>query len=125
MRSFNFYEKARHVTVADIYTQTFFVVMNKGRYESLPEDLKGIIHRNSGKAMSIKAGRAYDEADVPSKAFCLSEGVQAFGLAAKDQERFRQLTSPLTHQWVEDMEAKGLPGREVLSDAKKLLGQAR
>ena len=43
MRPFRFYELTKYTTVVDIYTLTFFEVMNKDKYNSLPANLKKII----------------------------------------------------------------------------------
>jgi hypothetical protein len=38
-------------------------------------------------------------------------------------EKLVKLTEPLKDKWVADMEAKGLPGKEVLETATELLKQ--
>lgn len=125
MRPFRFYELTKYSTVVDIYTQTFFVVMNKKKYESLPPDLKKVIDENSGKKMSIVAGRAYDKKDRPSYELCLKKGIKVYELPPQEREKWRKASMPVENGWIKDMEAKGLPAKEVLAYVKRMLSQTK
>jgi TRAP-type C4-dicarboxylate transport system substrate-binding protein len=121
MLPFKLYEKVQYVTEANIYTQTFFMAMNKEKYESLPEDLRKIIDANSGKEMSIRAGKAYDAADEPSREVSIENGVSVYTLPEAERARWKEAAMPIRENWVTEMEAKGLPGREVLDYTLKAL----
>ena len=125
MRPFKFYEKIKYSTVADIYTQTFFVAMNKGKYESLPADIKKAIDANTGEQMSITAGKAYDAADKPAYELCVKKGIKIYELPKQERERWIKAASGVADAWVKDMAAKGLPGREILDYTEKQLGQTK
>ena len=111
MRPFKFYEKIKYSTVADIYTQTFFVAMNKGKYESLPADIKKAIDANTGEQMSITAGKAYDAADKPAYELCVKKGIKIYELPKQERARWIKAASGVADAWAKDMTAKGLPGR--------------
>jgi len=125
MRPFRFYEQVKYATVANIYTQTFFVVMNKSKYESLPADLRKIIDENSGRKMSIVAGRAYDTADGPARELCIKKGIQVYTLPPQERRRWIKGAMPVVDNWLADMKAKGLPGKEVLQYTQKMLSQTK
>ncbi len=123
MRPFRLYEKCKYATEADIYTMTFFVTMNKKKYESLPADLKKLVDENTGEKMSYIAGKAYDAADGPSREFCIKKGVNVYKLPDAERERWRNIANAVGDQWIEDMAAKGLPGQEILESTVEALMQ--
>lgn len=123
MRPFRFYEKAKYATTADLYSMTFFVTMNRKKYESLPADLKKAIDDHSGEKMAIKAGKAYDASDKPGKALALSKGMTEYILPPAELERWKKSAGVVVDEWVADMEAKGLPGKEVLEYTTSLVKQ--
>ena len=123
MRPFRFYEQCKYATVADIYSMTFFVVMNKKKYESLPPDIRKIIDDNSGLQMAITAGRAYDQADTPGKKLFEEKGGKIYQLPEAEKEKWMKSSMIIKTNWLKDMEAKGLPGKAVLDYAETQLSE--
>lgn len=113
MPPFRFYEQCRYATIADVYSMTFFVVMNKAKYESLPPDIKGVLDDHIGKPMSIEAGKAYDNADAPGRKLALDKGMEVYTLPEAERQKWIQATLPVIDEWIVQMESKGLPGKEV------------
>ena len=68
-------------------------------------------------AMSQEAGRVYDVTNTPMKNLCLKKGMQAIQLEPGEKEKIEQLTIPLRNEWIQEMDAKGLPGKAVLDAA--------
>ena len=124
MRPFRFYEKTKYATTADLYSMTFFVTMNKKKYNSLPADLKKVIDDHIGEKMAIKAGKAYDDSDAPGKVLAISKGMTEYTLPPAELERWKKAASVVVDEWVADMNAKGLPGKEILEYTTALLKQA-
>lgn len=111
----------KYATMANFYTMTMMVVMNKNKWESLPEDVKKVIDQNSGLALSLWCGKVYDETDEPFKQQALKKGIQVIELSPADMERLKGLTLPMREQWVKNMESRGLPGQAVLDAALTFL----
>lgn len=111
----------KYATETDFYTMTMMVVMNKRKYDSLPEDLKKIIDETTGMAMSAEAGKVYDQTNDPLKKLCEKKGMQSFELPPEEESKLEKLTLPLRDKWVKDMEAKGLPGQAVLDATIKFI----
>jgi len=118
MRPFRFYELTKYTTVVDIYTLTFFEVMNKDKYNSLPANLKKTLDDNSGLKMSIAAVKAHDKADKPAYELCLKKGIKVYTLPPQERARWMEAAKPIEANWLKDMKAKGLPGKEVLNYIK-------
>jgi TRAP-type C4-dicarboxylate transport system substrate-binding protein len=125
MRPFRFYEQCKFHTVAGLYTVTFFVVMNKEKYEELPQDVKKVLDDNTGQVMTVWAGRAYDQEDVPARRLVEKKGGKIYQLPLGEKERWRNAVLPLRGEWVKDMEAKGLAGEEVLKYATDKLSKTQ
>ncbi len=124
MRPFRFYEKAKYATVADLYSLTFFVTMNKKKYDSLPMNLQQAIDDHSGEKMAIKAGKAYDDSDGPGKTLAVSKGMIEYTLPAAEREKWKKTANIVVDKWLADMKSKNLPGQKVLDYAKFELKKA-
>jgi TRAP-type C4-dicarboxylate transport system substrate-binding protein len=101
------------------YTSTFIFAMNKAKYESLPADLKKVIDANSGQALSGQIGKAFLQADMEGKKLTTKNTTNT--IAAAELANWKKLGQPLADGWVADMNAKGLPGAEMLTTARKLI----
>ncbi len=111
----------KYATLADFYTMTMAVLMNKRKWDSLPDDVKMIMTEHSGLAMSLACGKAYDDTDEPFKKRALSKGIQVIELPPAEKKKLEDLTIPLRNEWIRDMESRGLPGRAVLEAALQFL----
>jgi TRAP-type C4-dicarboxylate transport system substrate-binding protein len=111
----------KYATSADFYTMTMAVLMNKRKWDSLPDDVKNIMAENSGLPMSLACGKAYDDTDAPFKKRALSKGIQVIELPPAEKKKLEDLTIPLRNEWIKDMESRGLPGRAVLDAALQFL----
>ena len=118
---FKLAELLKYGTETDFYTMTMLVVMNKRKWDSLPEDIKKIIDETTGMAMSAEAGKVYDETNDPMRQLCTKKGMQSLQLPMEEKKKLEKLTMPLRDKWVKDMEAKGLPGKAVLDAAIKYI----
>ena len=114
---FKLAELLKYGTETDFYTMTMLVVMNKRKWDSLPEDIKKIIDETTGMAMSAEAGKVYDQTNDPMRQLCKKKGMQSLQLPMEEKKKLEKLTMPLRDKWVKDMEAKGLPGKAVLDAA--------
>lgn len=118
---FNLDDLTKYSTITHLYTMVMMVVMNLDKWNSLPEDVKEVIEANSGMVLSEWAGRVYDETDEPFRNRALDKGTEILEFSTSDMEKLRAMTLPLREQWVDSMEARGLPGRAVLDAALKFL----
>lgn len=94
-------------------------IMNRKKFESLPPGVQKVLEDNilwASEAMSL------DELNrLPS----YQEGAKKKGnnfieLTQEETDKWRTAVKPVHEKWVEDMEKKGLPGRRVFEEAKKL-----
>ena len=120
---FNQAELLKYSTEADFYTTAMMIVMNKRKYNSLPDDIKKVIDQTTGLVLSREVGRVYDSMRPVYKKRCLEKGMQTIQLPPEDTEKLKSLTMPIREEWVKDMEKKRLPGKAVLDAAIKFINE--
>lgn len=99
------------------------MLMNKRKYDSLPADLKEIIDRNSGKALSQRFGEAWDQEIGKTQAAAREGSIVALDAGAT--EAMQQATLKVVEQWLGDAEARGLDGKAMVDGLRRLAAQER
>jgi TRAP-type C4-dicarboxylate transport system substrate-binding protein len=99
-------------------TSVFAFLMNKERYESLPDDLKAVIDANSGAAIAGEFGAVWDGVEKPGKDATIASGSEMIVLDEEAMAGFNERSEQVEKRWLEDMEAKGIDGQELLDAAK-------
>ncbi len=106
-----------------LYNTYFIWAMNKDAYERLPDDLKAVIDANSGVEASAWAGRAMDEGDEIGRRIVAERGNEIVVLDDETTARIRAIGEDLTKAWIEEVTAKGLPGADMVKDARALVAK--
>ena len=104
-----------------IYTATIIMVMNKAKYESLPDDLKAVIDAESGMKLAEFASQVMWDADAPAREIAVGNGNNIIELSAEEVGRFKDKAKPVTERWIADMESKGIDGQALIEQAKGLI----
>jgi TRAP-type C4-dicarboxylate transport system substrate-binding protein len=105
------------------YTATFVLVMNRARYQGLPEDLRAVIDANSGAGAAAMAGRGWDEASQAVRAMIEKRGNTITRLTEAETQRWREATVPVVAAWLAQMAARGLDGERYLDDARAAIAR--
>lgn len=96
------------------------VLMNKGKYESLPPDLKAIIDKNSGLVMVEQFGRVWDDAIVSARDKVKSHGNTVTVISTEAYDAMLRRTDVVEKEWIADSKSKGIKGEELLSSARMI-----
>ncbi len=99
------------------------VLMNKDKYAALPVDLREILDRNSGAALSARFGTAWDGAIEAARNKVKAAGHTVTLLDGADYEQLRQRSATVERDWVEEVRAKGVDGAALLAAARALAGR--
>jgi TRAP-type C4-dicarboxylate transport system substrate-binding protein len=102
------------------YTTSFFVVMNKDKWNSLPADAQKAIEQINVE-WAAKHGDAWDTSDLEGISFFLSQGNQIIGLDQKEAERWKAAVAPIIEEYVKKATADGLPGQRIVDFTVKTL----
>ena len=124
--AFKLHEMTKYHTETDpsrpaMYTAGFIFGMNQAKYDSLPPDLKKVIDNNSGAALSRQIGRIWDESQAPGRKAAQDRGNNFIRLSAAETDNWIKASSSLYDEWVADMDKRGLPGKQMLQDARDLV----
>lgn len=82
------------------YTTAMFVVMNRDKWNALPEDVQNIIDALSEEWVDVH-GKAWDEADAAGREFTKSLGNELIQLSDAESARWRKAVEPVIDQYIE------------------------
>jgi TRAP-type transport system periplasmic protein len=122
MKGFRTAEVTRfHLQNADLHTSVFAVVMNQDKWMSLPKTHQEAIERVSGSQAAELFGSVFDETDIETIKFMEEKGDVFACLLDEEKDKLERLLLNIRQWWVNKLEAKGLPGQEVLDEALRLV----
>ena len=104
-------------------TTTFQVSMNGARWRSLPEDVQDAFRRASDRAWWGEVGRRWLAAEAGGLEVATAAGVEHIQLSAAETEAFAAALEPVVERWIAEVEGKGLPGRELVEQARAAIAQ--
>jgi TRAP-type C4-dicarboxylate transport system substrate-binding protein len=97
------------------YTTTFFVVMNKDKWDSIPADQQQIIKEINAEWI-VKHGEAWDGTDYEGIGYFLSQGGTVIGIDKRESEKWRAAVAPMLEEYVADMKKKGFANAQEIVD---------
>jgi len=102
------------------YTTSFFVVMNKDKWNSISAANQEIIQQINME-WADKHGEAWDTSDANGIVFFLNQGGQIIGLDAKEAERWKKAVAPIIEEYKANMNKKGFKGTALVDFTIKTL----
>jgi TRAP-type C4-dicarboxylate transport system substrate-binding protein len=99
-----------------IYTSTFLFAMNHAFFESLPEDLRGIVQSNSGPNLSRLMGRVFKEAEMVNRETLDPETIHV--LSDEVIDRWKLKSQSLHDRWISE---RGDVGKHLYQEARRLI----
>jgi len=115
LKFWRFAEVTNSTTVSKgaAYSMTFWVVMNKKKWASLPQDVQATIEQINQEWIE-KTGQAWDKMDAEGVEFAKSKGHKFIEISKEEDERWGKAVLPIRGEYVAEMKQKGLPGDEAL-----------
>ncbi len=92
---------------------TLLTVMNKNKWNSLPDDVKAVIEQVS-EEWAVKTGQTWDDVDRESIEFAKSKGLKTAVISKEEARATAEKMKPLHAAYVANMKKLGLPGEESL-----------
>jgi len=99
------------------YTTSFFVVMNKDKWASIPGADQKIIEQIN-KEWIVKHGEAWDTSDMIGIYYFLSLGGEIIGIDAKESARWQKAVAPIADEYSAELDKKGFNGKEIVDFIK-------
>ena len=102
-------------------TAIFTLLMNKKKYESLPDDLKKVLDDNSGRNLAPRVIKIWDTIEVNGEKVIHSKKKNHFEqLSAAETAKFKKKVQPVFDRFVKLLDASGEDGKKILADAEAL-----
>jgi len=95
------------------YTTSFFVVMNKDKWNALPPDVQKTIEQIN-REWAVKHGQAWDDSDMAGIRYFLDKGSVVIGLDAKEAARWKKAVAPIIGDYAKKLDKKGFKGDEIV-----------
>jgi TRAP-type C4-dicarboxylate transport system substrate-binding protein len=120
LKDFNFASYLPFATEANLFVVTFGVVMNKDKWNALPDDVKKVIDELR-REQALWTGTYVDNHVKEALAWSKEKYKhQLFNLPAPEMAEIQKLLKPMQDNYVKKVTAAGLPGDQILKDATAL-----
>ncbi|MBW1988764.1 MAG: TRAP transporter substrate-binding protein [Deltaproteobacteria bacterium] len=98
------------------YTTAMFIVMNKDKWNKLPEDVQKVMDEVSAEWVAVH-GAAWDEADAAGREHTLAEGNEIITLSDEENARWKEAVQPVIDDYIKSQEN----GRALVDEVKSLI----
>lgn len=112
-------ELINYITVGCFPIGSFYVVMNLGKWNSLPKETKEVFDKVSKEWMPITA-QAWDQVGEENLKFALDKSIKIITLSNEEIVRWKSKLEPIANDYIKKVEAKGLPGRKFVNEISRL-----
>lgn len=103
------------------YTSAFFIVMNKDRYESLPNDIKAHIDAISGEVLTAQLGDLWAEWAAPVRAGADGPDNTVVTPDEATMAAWREALAPVTDAYLEELSGQFPNAREAYATVQEKL----
>ena len=106
-------------------TLIYLLVMNKDKFEALPENIQAAIDANSNAAIADWAGQVYNDAEVKGKNNYESGGAAVVNLSGSETDKLIEIANDsVISRWISEVEEKGIDGSLLVQRAREEVANA-
>ncbi|MNE59616.1 Bacterial extracellular solute-binding protein, family 7 [compost metagenome] len=95
-------------------------LMNRKRYESLPDDLRAIVDRNSGLGLSVTFGASWDKEGNRARQVVADQGAMLVRIDSQAYRSMREVGDQVTVAWSAEAEGNGIKGSELARTLREI-----
>jgi len=127
LNAFGARDVTQYRTICKPFSRTWELVMNLQTWESLPDDIRTAFEENSGAEASAQLAIGNEYATIVTSGKIIDAYDKRVGNPgwytppADELARWRDAIMSVTERWLQDVEAKGLPGRAMLEEVNSLV----
>lgn len=113
---FRLFDLVKYITVANMYITPMTVLMNKQKYNGLPDYAKKAIDLASGKPWGLHAADVYDQHDTNTVLEINKRGkITIYKLPPSEKAKMAQKLAVMQSNWVAEWSRRGLPADRIMS----------
>lgn len=118
----NLNDLVKYHTDAHAYTVSFFVVMNKLKYDALPEFVRKVIDDMSGDNLAPKFSKWWEDADRLGIEDARKRGNTIIPVSKEKRDQWRQQLKPMIEASLDRLEREGIANaRQIYARAQQLV----
>ena len=106
-----------------LYTATFFLAMNRAKFDGLSAELRAALNKTLGMAFADMAGTMWDNEAKSVSAMVKSRGNTLTTISEDEKAKWVKATEPVHAAWIEQMKSKGIDGAALIAEAKGLVAK--
>ena len=107
-----------------IYAASFFLAMNKAKFEALPKDLQKVMDDASNMEFAKLAGNMWDDAGAGVLKMVQGRSGNVINdMSQADADKWREMCKPIWTKLADDLKAKGIDGAKMIAEAEALVAK--
>jgi TRAP-type C4-dicarboxylate transport system substrate-binding protein len=123
MKDFKFAEICRFATITDTVIYPFAVVMNMDSWNALPKDVQKVMEDMTVEQAEWTGSYMDNHVKASNDWSKKTYQVEFIQLPKDEKEKWDQLLSPITEDWIKSRAAKGFPAEGIVKDIQMLIQQ--
>jgi TRAP-type transport system periplasmic protein len=120
LRTAKFGEVLPNVTLMAGTLGPWTLIMNSAKWKNLPPDIQQFIDASSDKLVEQFDTECLNEYNADLAAFPKQFGTKFVSLTSAEADKWTKARQPVFDKYVADLEAKGLPGKKLMSEWQRL-----
>ncbi len=120
LKDFNFASFCPYATIANLHVVTFAVVMNKDKWDALPEDVKKVIDDLSRDQCEWTGNYVDNHVKEALEWSKKKYNHQVFTFSSADQTKVQNQLKPMVEEYIKKTSQIGLDGRQIIQDVNAL-----
>ena len=121
MKDLKFAEICKYITITDTVIYPFAVIMNKGAWDRLPDEVKQVMD-GMVEEQAEWTGNYMDNHVSDSIAWSKEKHqVEVITLPPEKKAEWNKQLAPITESWIKTAEEQGLPGSGIVQDIRDLI----
>lgn len=126
LTDFKLTEIIKNTTQVDFYISPMAVIMNKEKYNALPDYARKALDQASGRKWGLRAAKIYDDYAISSlKSLSDTGKIKVYRLTPEEKKKFMGKVKKMEADWVAKNAAKGIPAQELMDRIHELAAKIK
>jgi len=112
---FRLWDLVKYIAEVDMYLSPMVVLMNKQKWNSLPDAAKKVVDEASGMQWGLHAAQIYDDHDQNMVNQNKESGkIEIYKVPPAEKKKFMAAVKGMEADWIAEVSEKGIRGKELL-----------
>jgi len=112
---FRLWDLVKYIAEVDMYLSPMVVLMNKQKWNSLPDAAKRVVDDASGMQWGLHAAQVYDDHDQNMVNQNKESGkIEIYKVPPSEKKKFMAAVKGMEADWIAEVSGKGIPAKELL-----------